>query len=633
MFTRKIIPAALGAAAVCIILFVLYVFSGRPPSIHWEKGARVMYRFSGRTIMLSSGGTVISNGSMMYGTVHISGILNLRVFDVTGNKISAGMQFSNVQIVNRKNREGVFEDRYTVIKGAREKDVEDLFSRMFYVRFSPGGRILGFSFSNEVAVEDRKRIEDLVKNMQVVIPGINYFKTWSMEEEDKYGVYSSQYRYDGKLVKQKKRYLQLSENGGFKNFIRSVSIKKSVTDCGYGYPDTWLNSIKSDELAVFYKDDSNVAFKISSAMSLEKIPYNPDRNLSLWANDRNPDADIAEWNSRPVERFSISKKRELDALNRYYGGLDFRNIVNRILNKNKRFSENGVNEILRYLNVLPEAADQIPGLLNKGLKVEQRAMLVNALQCNKSGHAQRALLRIIQGGEFPSDSRLQSAIAAGDIARPDDGIIPGLFSVYYNRNKNPDINRKLSDTAIISLGRIARTLSQSKNQDDVKNVKEIKNKISDEFFTPGDTGLLTSVIYAAGNTGDKYFIDRISGYLQHQTPAVRSAAAQSLSLFNDEGIDILLADRLKSESDIAVRTNIVKSLYDLKVSDESVKTVCDRIQIEQNDIVKGEMYLFLIKNREMPGIKDLLCKMLAGERSMENRDMISRAILSKNVTK
>ena len=435
------------------------------------------------------------------------------------------------------------------------------------------------------------------------------------------------------LSNKKRNTLELSENGGFKNIIKSISIKKSVIDCGYGYPDTWLNNLKSDELSVFYKDNSNVAFKVSSAVSLEKIPYNPDRNISLWKNDRNPDADIAEWNSKPVERFSISKKRELDALSRYYGGLDFKNIVNKILIKNRKFNANGVNGILRYLNILPEAAAEIPGLLSKDLKVDQRAMLVNALQCNKSGYAQRALLKIIQGREFPSDSRLQSAIAAGDINKPDAGIITGLFSVFYNRNNNPDINRKLSDTAIISLGRISRTLSQSKNQDDVKTVKEINNKISAEFIKPGDTGLLTSVIYAAGNTGDKDFIDRISGYLQHQTPLVRSAAAQSLSLFNDEGIDRLLTDKLKLENDIAVRTNIVKSLYDLKVSDESLETVCDRIQSEQNDIVKGEMYLFLIKNRDRPGIKDVLGKMLMKERSLENRDMISRAILSKNKTK
>ena len=188
MYTRKRILAAIGAAAVCIILFAVYACSNRPPSIYWERDARVMYNFSGRTSVHSPGGTVINNGSMMYGAVHISGILNLRVFDVTGNKIKAGLQFSNVQIVNRKGREGQIEDRASMINGIREKDVEDLFSRMFYVWFSPGGRILGFAFSNEVAVEDRKSMEDLIKTVQIVVPGINYFKSWSMEEEDKYGV-------------------------------------------------------------------------------------------------------------------------------------------------------------------------------------------------------------------------------------------------------------------------------------------------------------------------------------------------------------------------------------------------------------------------------------------------------------
>lgn len=614
---------------VCFFLWGVYLHSNRPPSIYWGQNARLMYNFSARTYMLSPGDTVMNNSRMMYGTVNITGILNFRVFDIDSKKIRVGIELTQVQIESAQTRDGQVEDRISLKKRIRDKQLEDMFSRMFYVLFSPDGRMLSFDFSNEIAEDDRKSIEGLMRALQIVVTEINFFKSWSMEEHDKYGVYSSEYKYDSTLVKKRKKYLKISDSAGLKNIIQSIDIKKSLTNCEYGYPDTWLSNLDSDELTVFYKNKNDAVIKFSTTVNLKKIPYKPEANLSLWKNDRNPDSDISKWKSKPVERFSISEKKELYAINKHYGSTDFKQIMKSLLKKYTRFNPQCVSEILKYLKLFPEAAAEIPDFSIKDLNVHQKTMLVNVLQRDKSEYAQRALSRIIKGREFPPDIRIQSVVAAGDITKPDADFIKSLMNVYDSRNSREDLTIKLSDNAMLSLGRITRNLSYNKNADDEKIVEEIKGKIKSEFSSLKDPGQTGTVIYAAANTGDNNFIDSITYCFQSPASSVRAATARSLPLFNDEKIDSILIDQLKIENDVNVKMAIVKSLYVIKASDKAVETVCGKMQSEENEMVRSDMYRFLLKNRSRAGVKDILGKMLVRENSIENRNIISRALFSK----
>lgn len=326
--------------------------------------------------------------------------------------------------------------------------------------------------------------------------------------------------------------------------------------------------------------------------------------------------------------FNIGKK-ELAAIKKNYGSPDLNQVMDSLFKKNIKFNMQCVNEIHKYLNLFPEAAGEIPDFLLKGLSLDQRAMLVNALQSNKSVYSQKALLRIIKGGEFPPESRVQSAIAMGDITKPGADIIQGLLLMYYKRDNSSDLSVKLSDTSLLSLSRIAGAMSHGKSREDAAVVFEIKKKIEAEFSNAADPGHLSTVIYAAGNTGDKNFIGPISDCFQSEASVVRSAVAQSLSLINDKKIDSILAGQLKIEGEISVKSNIVKSLYDMKTSDKAVETVCEKIQNEENEIVRGEMYRFLLKNRKRSGVMDVLRKMMVSESSMENRDIISRALATR----
>jgi hypothetical protein len=618
---RLIVPGI----AVCVLSFAVYTFSNRPPSIYWEKDARVMYAFSARTNVVTSGGSVANTG-MKYGSVDIKGILNFRVFDSAGKKIKAGIQFSRVQITHGQMRDGQNKSRSQVVKDARDRQTEDMFSKLFYVWFSSDGRLLNFAFPNDIAVDDRKSIEDLIRTLQIVVPR-PIFKSWNTEETDKYGTYSSAYHFGKNLVKQKNEYRDISDRTSLKNYIQSIAVKKSIGNCEYGYPDTWLKNLDSDELTVFYNNNDAV-MKLSATADLKKIPYNPDANLRLWKDDLNPDSDISQWESKPVERFSVSEKKELDAVKKYYGSTDFKQIMDGLFKKYRTFNTQCIGEILNYLKIFPEAASDIPDFLLKGLNAGQMAMLVNALQRDKSEYSQKALVRIIKGKEFPPDTRIQSAVAAGDITRPDDGFIKSLIDMYDGRNNREELTVKLSDNAMLSMGRITRNLSNSKSAADTNIVNEIKGKIKTGFSTAKDPGQITTMIYAAANTGDKSYIDPITHCFQSQESSVRAAAARSLPLFNDKKIDSILTDQLDTENNVNVKTAIVKSLYDLNASDKAVETVCEKVQSEENEMVRGDMYRFLAKNRNRSGVREVLEKMLTSDNTMENRNIISRALFS-----
>ncbi len=182
---------------------------------------------------------------------------------------------------------------------------------------------------------------------------------------------------------------------------------------------------------------------------------------------------------------------------------------------------------------------------------------------------------------------------------------------------------------MLSLGRIAGRLSKT-NTEEYENVTyDIKSRIRSELSSAEDGGKLTAAIYAAGNTYDEDFIDPISDCFKSDTPMVRSAAAQSLALYKDENVETILTDELTRDDNINVRTSIVKAMHGRHVTDESIEKICEEIQIEDNDIVRGEMYRFLMKNRKRAGVRDTLRKMQKTERSLENRRIISRALASR----
>ncbi len=596
---------------IFVLSFTGYFYYSSPPSIFWKQDAGQMYEISSNTFFhMPHQAERLS----VRGGIEMKGILNFRIFDVNNDNIRAGFQIFPVHV------------RY---KGVQNKNLEELYSHLFYITFSHDGRITGFDFSNRISFEDEEILKNFTRNLQVVIPG-TLLKSWATEETDIYGLYSAEYSFKEKLIKSKEYYIDFFDIKGFEGHFESADIMKSEITADYGYPDIWIKSLKGQSLTAFYDGRGDMLVKFSSGISLKKIPYSPDRDIAIWNDDRNPDAEISAWSNNPKETVSIAHRNELKRLKSYFGNISLPEFAESQFKKHIKFSASCVNEFLYYLQLHPEAASEIADyLLKKGLNKDQRAMLINVLQGEQGITAQQTLLKILKGDEFPPDSRIQSAMALGDMKKPDSSIIGNLWETYKDRDIENDINRKVANTSLLSLGRISRRMLEDKSEENKQMASEIKSRIESELSSVNDVSSRCAMIRAAANTGDSEFIEPISDCFQSDIPAIRSAAAHSLTGYSGDEIDSILAHELGKDDNPGVRSSLVASMRNRNAGDESVEKICEEIQHEENDIVRGEMYRFLLKYRKRHGVKETLQKMQKTENTMENRRLISRALATR----
>ncbi|MBN2041773.1 MAG: HEAT repeat domain-containing protein [Spirochaetes bacterium] len=602
-------------AILLLILGVVWIFFNKPSSIYWKEGARLTYEFKYKTFVYSSSGIKTENGVDTYGKIELNGTLNLRVLDINSDQVKAAVQLSGLEV------------KY---QGKKDRDLEELYSNLFYVTFLKNGKIESFDFSNNIAEADRKSVKNVLRLLQFIVPD-TYFNSWSTEENDNHGLFAAEYNYGKKLKKSKSKYLEIYDRTGNINLSDRVDIKKSSYECDYGYPEIWMKSFSGREHTVFYNAEGKVAGKFLTRVEAKAIPYLSDNSLTIWNYNIDPYKDIQEWNKLPIEKNSVSRKREIKRLKKQFGEKEMSDVIDALFAENNKFSTFCVSKIITYFKLYPESALVIPDIiLNKKLNTDQRAMLINALQCERGDYAQKALVRIMEGGNFSRETRVQSAIALGDSDNPDDNILSSMWHAYYNRDNNSRVSKLISDTSILSLGRIAsQTFTGKRNENANTTLNQIKNKINEELSNAEEPGQLTAAIYAAANTGDNEFIEPIKNFLKSEKPVVRSAAASSLAVMRSPGIDQSLADMLETEGNVNVRTSIVRGLYGRKVSDEAVQKVCKELKYEDNDIVRGEIYRFLLKNRKKDGVKETLREMQKYETSFENKHLISRALASR----
>lgn len=587
-----------------------YLYFNRPPLIYWGEKSRQMYRFSSNTFFHMPNQ---AERLAVHGGIEMKGIVNLRIFTVDSGQIRAGFQISPV---------------YVKYKGKQNKGLEELFSKLFYVSFLPDGSLKSFDFPNDISLEDEEKIKNLIKNIQVIIPS-TLFRSWTTEESDIYGLYNAHYNYNKRLTKYKKDYKEIFSFTGFTGNCESVEILESIVNIEYGYPDTWIKNLIGKSLTAFYNANGDMLVKFSSSISLKKIPFNPDKNLALWSN-RKPIAEISAWKNNPKETVSIALRNELQRLNYYFGNINFSEFVVKQFAKYIQFSPSCIDEFLFFLKLHPEAVLEIPEyILKNDLNKDQRAMLINILKCEQSTTAQKALVKITQGEKYPPDSRIQSAMALGDIKRPDNSVLSSLWENYRERDIENDINRKVSNTSLLSLGRISRRMSKNETDEDRHKAEEIKTEIQSELSTVNDVSSRCAMIRAAANTGDRNFVIPIIDCFNSYIPAIRSSAAHSLSGYSGDDIDSVLAEELSNEEDPNVRTSLINAMHNRNANYESVEKICHEIQFEENDIVRGEMYRFLLKYRKRPGVKETLLKLQKTEHIMANKRLISRALSTK----
>lgn len=600
-----------GLVLVALVAAGLWWAGSEPQPFYWQPGARQSYDLHSRTVVRRQPGPGGKGGYLTQSTFDIDGVLNLRVFDVGPDGARAGVQIAPVTVKRA---------------GKREPDAEKLFGTRFYVRFSADGEMTAFDFPNSVAPEDRRTLRHAMLGLQIIVrqPGE---RAWQTTESDRLGTFESAYALSSTVTKEKRRYTEVSDKSGRADIHASVQIKRSVVTCTYGEPVSWLDRCDGQELVVV-EGNAGRQLRIASTVSLQLRHDARAGELAIWSDALESAREIAEWRRGPAEELSLAQKRELSALESLFGDVTLPELVDELFADCKSFNGSCVNRINDFLKLHPEAAAEIPVmLLLDSLTEDQRAMLVNALQNEQTVFAQQALAQIVDGDAFPEGNRLQAMVALGDVRQPTDATLAALWRAYERDGGGRGLTKKLSDNAVLSLGRIARSTGASEQGAEIAGA--IVAKLDEQLGSVEEPGRLSSVMYAAANSGDERFVEPLSALLESDNPRNRSAAAQALGVFPGEDVDATVAGRLDAEADPGVRVSIMKALGGRDVADLAVAEVCEQIAQEENDIVRGEMYRFLMRNRKRPGVRGTLQQMSALETSLENKRIISRALASR----
>jgi hypothetical protein len=599
------------AFAFSVLFAAIYLLS--PPSakpLRWEKGAGQMYKVGIRTVMFASHPSVRS----MRNSFELYGILNFRTCSIKSGIIKAGFQLSDLTV-----RRGVAED----------KTARSLYSQLFFADFGKDGRLLDFYFSNEVAPDDERVLADIIRSFQLIVKE-TVFSSWETEEENIHGTFTSKYREDnGKVKKQKLEYLTVRNIKGEK-LEDTISIKNSKVTFEYDNDVSWIKNAEGNELIVFHSEDKSY-LKVSSTVKLRSIEFDPDTGLAIWDGKSTAEKLVAEWGKLPKNNISIGERSEKHALSAKFGNKTLSQVASELFAKHKNFNVQCIHELMEFLELHPEAALQFPEYLREHrLNSTQQIMLVHALERTGSDKAQTALSGIMLGTDFSKESRVQAAIAFGNIRKPTGESVNSLWEAYESGSRKDDRNAgTISSTALLSLGSMARNLERSKDEELSGRSQSIKNKISTDLETDQDLNTTVALLHAAGNTADEEMIKNIRPYFENKNPRIRGVAINSLVYMDDSRVYDILTEKIGSESDINVREVIVNTMYRKDATEETVSAVIENIPSEENDIVRGSMYRYLLKNRDFPGVKNALKEMLESEKSTEHRKIITRALRTK----
>lgn len=601
---RKYYLPVLFIAAV-LILFVLKVFFPGPEAFAWHEGERLSYAIYTSDVVSAE----VPGAGSMHKRIALEGTLNMRLLEVKGDRIRAAIQISPVKVK----------------VGAQEvPDAGKIYSTLFFAEITSEGKFLNFDFSNEIAADDEKNIINTVRSFQCIIEK-GFSKSWKLKEDDVNGTASVRYTAeDGVIKRVKESYISVLSTADQDSSDTKIEVKNSTYIVKYDKNSSWISETNGQELLA-YVSGKNVFLKTSTRISLKKLSDIQDPSLAIWGDGLSYGAARSLWSSLPKNRISFAMASEQMKIRQKIGNKKLDEYLKDFFSKHKNFTSSALTDIVDYLRAFPEESAKVPDLLlSLTLNQQQRAILTHALARAAHPEAQDALSRIMKGPAFLKENRVQAVIAFADIPVPQKNSVNSLWETYNNKAAGKEI----SDTAILSLGSISKTFNKSESDEDRELSDDIKKRIGADLKSVTDMGRQVALLHAACNTGDNSFIDPVSSFLSNDNPNIRSSAAASLSRLPSEKVDEILCEQLVSEKNINVRGSVVTALEQREPTEQAVKTVLGQIGNEENEIVRGEMYNYLMKNREKPEVKEKLVELKKTESSLACRKIITRALIS-----
>jgi len=540
-----------GGLVLAVMTAVLLLRSGGEESLeviapptgpNWIPGAKQSYelRISSHVRMSLPG----SPGPQEL-VQRISGILNLRVFDVEGSVARVGFQLDPVH--------------YT-LNGQIEEGIEEGISAPFLVQFGADGRPGFFEFP--AALEDVERIllEEGIRTFQVVFPE-EASRAWSTTEEHATGRYLAHYesRDDGSLHKRKTLYtrvaLPFEEMGA-----PEAHLPESLAIFRFSPGTAWLRAATVQERLIATAGAQRISeAEVEAELSL--VATVSDREIALF--EREP-AELLRGFARATSLPGEGPPPEVrlaELVEQLRGSPDQR-IAKR----------QSLEEALRQQ---PELAFRLlETLLDPALEDDAAATLLHALERAGTPEAQEALLRVMEDPAYDRRNRTRATIALGGVENAGDETITALLHVGRS-SRDP----QLANTALLALGNIGNTLREA----DAARADGLRRTLSSNLRGSRDSEEAGVMLKAMGNMRDPELGEAITPYLAAPSPFVRASAARALGNSQAEGAIEQLTERLWVEENAVVRGAIVEGLAELPSTSKDSLAAVDALALDEPD--------------------------------------------------
>lgn len=572
------------ALFVAVAVLVTGVSVRKHAPLHWNVGDRQSYKIEASSVAESASSDLLRLNQR----IDLRGILNMRVCEITGDRIVAAFQFSPVEIS---------------ISGNANPHLEKCASSLFFADMSSDGRFLTFRFNGkDTSAEDSHALSGILRSVEFVVKKYSLFGSAVVGSEDVDGTFSVRYVYGKTIEKTMQSYTPRKDN--------TASIKRSKGTGSYDQHHSWIICGEYSDFIVYYSR-KKAMLKVSSRTKIA-ITDTPSLPLAIWN-------EAIDYSSRDLVCESISSRSE-EASAQLASAMtisldEFRTQADAIFLAFKKYDPDCLARLIRLIASCPEAADYIPSMV-EGLKLNtiQKIMLVHALERTGTSSAEKNLVRIMREPKCGIESRMQATVGLGTFTSVTSETTSSLWNIFTGSEDS-----QLRNAAVLSMGAIAKDGTGDEPA-------KIKDKIRSGFSSAHDSNEKTALLFAAGNTADTGMIPLIEEGLVDNRANVRAAAAGALSYMDDKESNPILSSQLQSESNPNVRTAIVSTLYKKSADDDTIGSTITALKKETNENVRGEIYHYLLKNRDADGVKEELSAMLPNEKSISNRNLIITAL-------
>jgi HEAT repeat protein len=563
--------------------------------LQWRAGSSQEYHF---VIDSSSQIDISSNGSGQDIVVFMDGVLLFRTLSVTPSEALIGLQIESL--------------KFEIGGESPDELTRRELTRPFRVRFADNGYPIEFEFSEDVSVEARTVIENLVRMFQV---NIQAGKEWAAEEVNASGRYTAIYtrRSPSSILKEKQSYFYSVPSS-----TEAISIVKSEELVAFDGEHDWISRMNLEEV-LENKAAQGLSYKVRNRASIELTrsrvaSTQPDTRWNFFAETASgPSSSPAQ--GPPTELTLEQAGKEIESV---LATLDT-SVGNRTENIYR------LRDLILMDGELPSRLLDI--LRTQELNDRTRADLYLVLQLAGTPEAQAALGSLVVDTGLPAVSSLRAIVALGFVNEPTERTIETLWDTARGGISEGD-RRDVSATATLALGTVGYGLRTAEDLD----YHALRADLLDGASSASDDTHRAAYLLALGNTADDdpAITRDISRFLYDPAPEVRSAAANTLGRLETEEAGDDLFRSLEKESNAAVRGSITEAMVNWENPPApAIAWVRNAVQSETDEKSRYNMAVILGKTIDKyPENRVALARLLDSEPSKRIRQQVADKIYS-----